>query len=145
MREEAGPPGPRPRRQGATWPGRAKDGRYPLNEDDDEDEDEEPLLDSLDSELALDALDSELVLDALDSELALDALDSELVLGALDRLEDEESGPVGVPLLQPPSTPTPARAAPPDRRIRNSRRSEKRSFRGLDPFLLSFMTPSLCD
>jgi hypothetical protein len=136
VREEAGPPGPRPRRQGATWPGRGKDGRYPLNEDDDEDEDEEPLLDSLDSELAL---------DALDSELALDALDSVLVLGALDRLEDEESGPVGVPLLQPPSTPTPARAAPPDRRIRNSRRSEKRSFRGLDPFLLSFMTPSLCD
>ena len=86
--------------------------------------------------------DEELLLDALDSELALDTLDSEL---ALDRLEDEESGLVGLPLLQPPRAPTPARAAPPDRRIRNSRRSEKRSFRGSDPFFFSFMTPSLCD
>ena len=104
-----------------------------LDEDDDEDDDDEPLLDSLDSELALDSLDSELALDSLDSDLAL------------DRLEDEESGPVGFALLQAASAPTPARAAPPDRRIRNSRRSERRTFRGSSPFFFSFMTPSLCD
>jgi hypothetical protein len=72
---------------------------------------------SEDAELLLDAPDSD------DSELALDALDSEL---ALDRLEDEESGLVGLPLLQPPRAPTPASAAPPDSRIRSSRRSDRR-------------------
>jgi len=63
-----------------------------------------------------------------------------------EELEDDESGPVGLPLLQPPRAPTPARAAPPDRRIRNSRLSEKRSFRGPDPSLsFSLMTPAPCD
>ena len=83
-----------------------KSERYELDADEPED-----------AELLLDALDSD------DSELALDALDSELLL---DRLEDEESGPVGLPLLQPPRAPTPASAAPPDSRIRSSRRSDRR-------------------
>lgn len=97
--------------------------RYELDSDESED-----------AELLLEALDSD------DSELALDSLDSELLL------EDEGSGPVGLPLLQPPRAPTPARAAPPDRRIRNSRRSERRSLAAPDPsFFFSFMTPALCD
>jgi hypothetical protein len=86
-------------------------------------------LDSDDSE------DAELLLDALDAD------DSEL---ALDSLEDEESGPVGLPLLQPPRAPTPASAAPPDSRIRNSRRSDRRPFSEAGsgtPSLFSVMTP----
>ncbi len=103
--------------------------RYELDSDDSED-----------AELLLDALDAD------DSELALDSLDSELLL---ELLEDEESGPVGLPLLQPPSAPTPARAAPPDSRIRNSRRSERRSLPASEPFegfsSSLTMTPSLSD
>ena len=83
-----------------------KSERYELDADESED-----------AELLLDAPDSD------DSELALDALESEL---ALERLEDEESGAVGLPLLQPPRAPTPASAAPPDSRIRISRRSDRR-------------------
>jgi hypothetical protein len=108
-----------PRRDGER---RGAGGRYAL----DDDEDEELLLEALDSD---------------DSELALDALDSEL---ALDRLEDEESGSVGLPLLQPPRAPTPASAAPPDSRIRNSRRSGRGTSSEAGsgtPSLFSVMTP----
>jgi hypothetical protein len=109
-----------------------KNERYELDSDDSEDA--ELLLDSLEAD------DSELALDSLDAD------DSEL---ALDSLEDEESGPVGLPLLQPPSAPTPARAAPPDSRIRNSRRSERRSLPASEPsegFFFSLMTtPALSD
>jgi hypothetical protein len=87
-----------------------RDDRYELDSDDSEE-----------AELLLDALDAD------DSELALDSLDADDSELALDSLEEEESGPVGLPLLQPPSAPTPARAAPPDSRIRNSRLSERRS------------------
>ena len=66
--------------------------------------------------------DWELLLDELDSEDSEDADDSELP----DGLEDEGSGPVGRALVvQPPRAPTPARVAPPESRIRNSRRSDR--------------------
>jgi hypothetical protein len=76
--------------------------------------------------------DSELLLDELDDDeeddsellLELELEDTELLL---EVPEDEESAPVGLSALQPVRTPTPARAAPPDSRIRNSRRSERRS------------------
>jgi hypothetical protein len=72
----------------------------------------------LDSE---DADESELLLDELEDE---DVDDCELLLDVPD---EEGSGPVGLALLQAASAPTPARAAPPDSRIRNSRLSERRS------------------
>jgi hypothetical protein len=44
--------------------------------------------------------------------------------GGADELE-AVVGPVGDSLAQPPRTPTPARAIPPDRTLRNSRRSSR--------------------
>jgi len=93
-------------------------------------EEPELLLDELDSEeleLLLDELDSddsELLLDELDSDDSEDPDDPELP----DGLEDEGSGAVGrALLLHPPRAPTPARVAPPESRIRNSRRSDRYS------------------
>ena len=110
-------------------------------------EDSELLLDELDSEdseLLLDELDSEdseLLLDELDPDDSEDPEDPELP----DGLEDEGSGAVGRALVvQPPRAPTPARVAPPESRIRNSRRSDRYSSVSAGcgaSFFSSVMTP----
>jgi len=87
------------------------------------------LLDEL--ELELDELEpvlDELELDELEAVLELDELelldcDDELELGGL---LEEVSGAVGLP-PHPLSGAIPRRAAPPERRIRNSRRSDRRA------------------
>ena len=90
-----------------------------------------PPLSSEELELLLEELllPVELELELLlpvELELLLEELASEETL--LDELEDAAeltgSGPVGLPPPQAESVPTPSRAAPPESRIKNSRRSD---------------------
>jgi hypothetical protein len=81
----------------------------------------------LDSDDELDEPELELEeLEVLESDEELELkLELELEL-ELDRLLDEDEGAVGLP-PHPLSGPIPSRAAPPDSRIRNSRRSDRRA------------------
>ena len=99
---------------------------YELEDDSEDSEDSDDSEDSEDSEDAEDSEDSDDSEDAEDSEDSDDSDDSEDAELLLDELEEDDSGAVGLPLLQPPRAPTPARAAPPESRIRNSRLSDRR-------------------
>jgi hypothetical protein len=83
-------------------------------------EEDPPLPSSDELELLLEVLE---LLVELDDEL--EAVDEEDV--ADDRLEEEDVASVGLDPPQPDKTPTPASAAPPDSRIRNSRLSVRAS------------------
>ena len=76
----------------------------------------------------LELLLEELLLLPVELELLLEELESEELEALLDELEDAAeltgSAPVGLPPPQAESVPTPSRAAPPESRIKNSRRSD---------------------
>lgn len=94
----------------------------PLELDDDRDEDDE-LDDVEDDEDELD--DEELDDDELEDEELLDEAADELELWPADPDELSDGLPVGLSVPQPPSAVTPARARPPERMRKNSRRSAR--------------------
>lgn len=93
-------------------------------------------------ELELDELEPEL--DELELELELIELLDDEELDPEGLLLDESSGAVGLP-PHPVSGAIPRRAAPPERRIRNSRRSDRRasSSRGALPGAFFFVIESI--